>query len=91
MANPDTEFRCNPDRDIHQDVFKAETALHRIRVCYDDVNGEYCLQVTFKDRFIWDGKATVEMFYGLQETAMARALRFLARHPAPQARCNVDY
>ena len=68
-----------------QDVFKAETAEYRLSISYDDVTG-YWLSVRFKDR----GKH-VDMECQGYGHAMERAMRFVTEHPAPAARCDVDW
>jgi ATP-dependent RNA circularization protein (DNA/RNA ligase family) len=84
-------FRANHG-DIHQDLFKAETDSHKVYVGYDDVEFGVFLEITFKQRFDKDGNIKkVMVSRGRFDTALARALDFLARHPYERPYCNVDY
>lgn len=78
--------------DIRQDLFKAETDSHKIYIGFDDVEYGVFLEVTFKHRYDRDGnQKKVMLTGGRRETAMARALEFLARHPHHVPYCSIDY
>lgn len=84
-------FRCNPDRDLTQDVIKVETAEYRLHLGYDDVEGIYDLTVTYKGRIRNDKAVIRSIMFDSYVKAVSRVARFVADHAPPRARCNVDY
>lgn len=82
-----------PDHgDIRQDLFRAETNDHKVFIGFDDVEFGVYLEVTFKRRFDRDHNAVKVMVgRGRFDSAMARALDFLSRHPHHRPHCSVDY
>jgi len=77
---------------IHQDVFKAESANWKLYVSYDDVEFGNTLTITFKDRWDNDGALKqVTIQCGTAKKGIERALKFIARHPVEEPRCDVDY
>ena len=82
-------FRCNEYRDLYQDVFKAETADYKLSLGYDDVDGSYDLQVTFKRH--WAGRRQASVAFDNLDDALARVGRFIEQRPVSRPRCLVDY
>lgn len=82
------QFRCDPYRDLYQDVLKVQTATYRLSLSYDDVTGEYDLTVYFKAGY---GERSASIGLATYKDAIARATRFIAEHPAPMPVCCVDY
>lgn len=78
--------------EITQELFKAETDDHLVFIGFDDVEHGVYLRVTFKRRFDKAGYVrTVYAGCGRFDSAMMRALDFLARHPHHRPYCSVDY
>lgn len=89
----DEALRFKADHgDINQTLFKAETDTHKVYIGFDDVEYGVFLEITFKHRFDRDGHVKKVMVgKGQFESAMFRALDFLARHPHHRPHCSVDY
>jgi hypothetical protein len=91
LRENETMFRCDPYRDLYQDVFTAETATWKAYVGYDDVSGEYSLRVEFKRNQIGFRDREARVAFENFSEAMTRLNRFLTEHPTPRPQCFVDY
>lgn len=86
-----TDFRCNPYRDVYQDVFKAETSLYRVSLGFDDVTGEYPCIFVIKWPDQQGERRSVELTFSDVASAMKRIIRFMNLRPVVRPRVCVNY